>query len=280
MAAAVCKKKAMTIAIAACAIAALTCVMGWFAGRYLPGIPETIGPSDGPDFLPATRLADGSSYESVDIEAGESAELSGIVVSREAIGTDAAILGRYYQFLGSDPWQVLKGDESWEAVIPDFAFRIADAKVVSRQTIEEWYPHLFEVPGAALEYDDHRMKFAVIEFDLSNRSDEDFNMFVPWLWGDDLVHDGDGPMLGMGVNMYILEELYGEATESVNTKQYELEEGWGTVASGETRRFTLLYPLYRSMFETDEEFEHVDASQLFVQIPDCASKTIYRFHLG
>lgn len=273
-------RKAAVVAVAACAILVLTCIMGWFAGRFIPGSPEIKELSDGPSYMPAAVLSDAATYEPAYIDAGSPAELSGIAISEGSIEDNDLIQGRFIQFLGPDCWQVLKSDDSWEAVIPDFTLQVKDAKVVSGQTIEEWYPHLSDLPDALYGYGECKTRFAVVEFDMTNRSEEDFGLFIPWLWGEGLLPEDGAGVLGMSVDKYVLEELYGTPQNSPDTKEYELEDGWSTVSPGETRTFMLIYPLYRTMFATEDDFENADASRLYLQIPDSGTKTIYRFRLG
>lgn len=297
------KHRAIAIVASVCAIAVLTCVMGWFAGRFIPGSPTVKDPAEGPESLCISRVVSDAQYMSHDVGAGEWLDLSGATISGEALDDDAVILSRLLQFLGEDPWAILKRDDSWQATLPSSELRVVNARVVSAEAFEEWYQDREYLQQMLAYYDDYQTKFVMIDVEFANKSDEDLDPIIPWLWGDtiyssDLEGDssseevrGDSDKdfgekarfelpIGVSMGSALLEELYGEPPEDSSPTQRELRSGWGLVSAGDSRVYTLVYPVYRSMFESQQEFDNIDLSQMYLQIPDCGTKTIHRLRLS
>ena len=297
------RQRISAIVASVCAIAVLTCVMGWFAGRFIPGNPTMKEPAEGPRAMDISWLMSDAQYTSHDVEAGNWLDLSGATFSGEELDDDAAIQSSIHQFLGEDSWAVLKSDDPWEAVMPSSEIRITNARAVSAESFEEWYQDYDYLQQVLAYYDEYQTKFVVVDVELANKSDEEFGVIIPWLWGDavDLssveedrtpeeVREGakgdadsraqHGLPLGVTMGSSLIKELYGEPSDDATSTQRHLQDGWSSIPSGDSRTYTLVYPVYRSMFASQGDFNNIDLSQMYLQVPDCGTKTMYRLRLG
>lgn len=297
------KHRVIVIVASVCAIAVLTCVMGWFAGRFIPGSPTVKEPAEGPEPLYISRVASDAQYTSHDVSAGDWLDLSDTAFSGEELDDDAAIQSNILQFLGEDSWAILKSDDPWEAVVPSCQIRITNARAVSAESFEEWYQDYDYLQQVLAYYDEYQTKFIVVDVELANKSDEELGVIIPWLWGDafelsnaegDCVSEaarngadegsGDearhGFPLGVTMRSSLIKELYGEPSDDETSTQRHLQDDWSSIPSGNSRTYTVVYPVYRSMFESQQEFDNIDLSQMYLQIPDCGTKTMHRLRLG
>ena len=297
------KHRAIAIVASVCAIAVLTCVMGWFAGRFIPGNPTVKEPAEGPESMDISWLISDAQYASHDVSAGDWLDLSDTAFSGEELDDDAAIQSSIHQFLGEDSWAVLKSDDSWEAMMPSSEIRITNARAVSAESFEEWYQDYDYLQQVLAYYDEYQTKFVVVDVELANKSDEELGVIIPWLWGDafdlssaegdcpsEAAWNGEGESSGdaarhglpLGVTMgsSLVKELYGEPSDDATSTQRHLQDGWSSIPSGDSRTYTVVYPAYRSMFASQGDYDNIDLSQMYLQIPDCGTKTMHRLRLG
>ena len=284
------KRLAIAVACVCCALA-LTGIMGWFVGRFLPGEPAMKQLLPGPEDPCIVSVASGAKAEDFDVVEygiGTSASLSGLTVGSDVLDDDAAIVAGYLPYLGDDAWAIVKGDGAWRAAIPNCSLRVADARAVSEESLIEWFPRLKELPFILANYEEYQTKYVVVEMEFSNASQAPMTFFIPWLWGDSLMSGGvegagretEACTLGVSIGRALIEELYGEEVGNPNSVQHELQEGWDVVEPGRTRTFTLIYPLYRSMLPSQEAFDGLDMSQLYLQVADGDLRTLHRLRLG
>ncbi len=225
------------------------------------------------------------------------------MLSGDELDDDAAIQGGFHQFLGEDSWEILKNNELWQAKVPPSEIRVTNARAVSAESLEEWYQDREYLQQVLAYYDEYQTKFVVVDMELTNKSDEEFDLIFPWLWGDAIelpvVEENCAPEeaednrdedfndefqcnspLGVNMGVSLIKELYGELpNDSVSTQRHR-EDDWSLVPAGESCTYTLVYPVYRSMFESQREFDSIDLSQMYLQIPDCGTGTMYRLRLG
>lgn len=280
-------KKHLWISLAI--ILAITLVLGWFVGRYLPGVPQ----DPQPDML---AIAEASiphgtltsiAVESVeDIAPGSIMRVEGITRGEKYTAKEINVVSAYdwrtkEVTVFAEAIEIEPDPESewYDIEYPPFEIAVNDAKVLTYESFVDWYPDFESYPtGGSMR---PGSKFVLVETTVTNLSEtQSLDLGDVQLWSDDLVqiypdHMGNSYSLSWDALKCINGlPVFQEAGEVVDMS-------WLTVLEpGETRTMTFPYQVFREAFTDGAAFDELDLSRFSLDIYDYDPATVYRFHLG
>lgn len=265
-------------------VVAMTVALAWFVGRFVPGQPQVAEDAEGPESMPIECMvdaADASAYESVEVPAGDAFVMSSVALSSDVVAAEAQSANGYLLLGGEGTMAAAKAGEPWRYDFGSVELSVAGSRIVSNETLSEWYPHYADYVSGMTNYGEYQTEFVIVDVLMRNASDEDMGAVpFPWLWGNAVMRDSDESILGATMNEVFMRELYGEPADSATTRQHDLPEGWASLAAGETRSFTFVYAVFPSMFHESIAIDNALLSSLYLQFVDPDARIKYQFLLG
>ncbi len=256
--------KQRRIAIGTTCLVAAALVMGWFAGRYIPGQPHE------PESNLQEIMAPDSQRPAANVEefkAGVTMELPQLLQgdAHELSDTDVASVPE-------EATESAKKLGSWERTLPSLNIAAVQSRVVSARSIADWDP---SARTGDVVLDDAKTVLATVA--ITNTSDQPFAAWwrtlpTMTLWNDNLVN-GDNT-LGAGVRLDV------SALFVVNNN-FPNEEGTNVLSlnPGETKQITLPFLVTRNALVDQGAFESMAPSNFCIQTADYATATTYRLQL-
>lgn len=273
------KDRIMRRAFCAAALIVVTFLFVWFVGGFIPRQPHVSEPESGPRSLGFHALGSLADSAIVEVPFGEEGVLESLTFESE--GVDSSLMGELQTALsvhGVLPAE--KAGVSWRFDMADMRFRIVDVKVVDGVSFEQWYPHYADMLYGLSDYGLYETKYVVVKAKATNAGEESEAIVFPFLWSAGFARAHSPGFLGTSTTPLLIEEMNGSPRMSSDTRQYELEEDWNICEPGYEREINLAFPVYRSMFASEDAFDNLEARDFALQFFDCDPAILYRFMLG
>lgn len=252
---------------AACMVAAAL-VMGWFAGRYIPGQPME------PQQAPMSGLTEGSGIvaaETVELPRGSTLQLRGIVQGL-AFKPDTAKFPREVK-------ESYEQQGEWEYACPDVDLSVVETSVAPTKSFAEWN-HQYRSGVGEWTYNDSIL--VTVTLSITNASKERVSILrkLPelTLWSDNLAYVDD--VMGAGA-------LVDNAFTFINDPLPEYVanpnvEGGGQFVNlepGESQTLLLPFKVNKNNLKDQTAFDNLNPSDFCIQTSDYATATTYRLWL-
>lgn len=273
------KTRIARMAICAAALVVATFLFAWFIGGLIPGKPQVSGPSPGPDSIKLCSAPTLADADLVEVPAGETAIMESATWESDDFN-DSLLSELQVALAAHGVLSAEKAEEAWRFDMSDMQFQVVDAKVVDRDSFEQWYPHYADMLYALPGYGSYETKYVVVKATVGNLGEVSEVIVLPWLFSPKFAQAGSAGFLGSSTTPLLVEEMQGSPQESSDTRQYALEEGWNVIEPGSACEVDLAFPVYRSMFSSSDDFDDLGVEDLALQFADCDPEVVYRFMLG
>lgn len=253
-------KRALAGAVSLIAVAL---VMGWFAGRYIPGTPKAPEAPFGDGLYSKTGY---SADEIVDLAPGSTLKLRDVTLGVAYAGRPDEIA----LHIPSESEEGWREQGLWEYDAPAFDLTVREIKVITTASFADWYPEYAGLNNPV--YDSS--KLVAVSAVLVNASNEpvelreDFPAHNFTLWGENL--DYIDQSLGAGA---VLDGAYYFANEFFRFGQQT------TLEPGESVEITLPFKVNRNSLKDPGVFDDLDPSDFCLQLIDYRPCTAYRLWL-
>lgn len=264
----------------------VTLMLGWFAGRFIPGEPRDlrtvpsyrIYPSDSATYIPVSEVEETAF--------GSSARIEGLKQGAKYTETQPCAItsvernGERRMFIEElDTRHPDMRDK--ETAYPSFEIVIEDARAVSFGAFAEWHPDFIERGGAMEEgLVPDLAKIVLVDATVTNLSDDQAFRFDSFLLASDAFNQISPGCLGNGCNMS--DTVFNVMSDVPQPQNGEASDYLSliSVASGETRSLTLPYVVSSSYFVDAADFDELDLARFSLEIGDYATGKLYRLALA
>lgn len=267
--------------IVGCAVALVivTFLFAWFVGGLIPAPPRQGVSASAPDEAPIRRLDALEHAEVAEVAFGEAEIVDSSTLTSDAF--DDSLIGDVQATLAMHgALSSVKAGDPWRVDMASLRFQVVDAKVVDKEAFEQWYPHYADMVHGFPGYEEYEAKYVVVKAAIGNVGEEAEAVVLPWLWSSKFSGADFEGLLGIATTPLLIEEMQGTPQESSDTRQYVLEEGWNIYEPGRTRDIVVAFPVYRSLFSSEADFDDAAAEDFALQFVDCDPARLYRFALG
>lgn len=260
---------------------ATTLVLGWFAGRYIPGEPQSPQPDSEREKYPAGNATFIAVGRAVDTPFGETANIEDLTQGWEYTPTKPSVLQNWDPSLDESP--ILEVDYPPDPrsgmdhiAFPPFEISVEGVKTLSSAAFSEWYPDFGQDATLA------KLESTVVLVDVTvtkQASSQVLDLSHVQLWSDRLtqtVPDCIGN--GYAVSWSALESLNG-IPRPMAGDYYDVSQLLA-IESGATRTLTLPFQVFRNAFVDGAAFDELDISQFCLEFYDYDPPTVYRLWLG
>lgn len=276
--------KRTRILLCVCCVAVFLLTMGWFAGHYIPGQPNSPASQDSGarevsavgvrsemivdtvvetafgDSLNLTGITQGKAYSRGDFDESEWAMVPDDVKPFVEAGLP---LLSVQKGSGEGPWSRYLRVAS---DLPTFSMKVTGARTVSSASFAEFYPAYL----SAFDYDPDKT-VVLVDIEASNPSLETAATIpILNLRCSDDASDANVSQSEIGMDKHLLGALYPANPEDAGITCNAHDESWNALAPGETRELTL--PFLMSSVQPE-------LSRWNVQIFDYSPIICYRFSL-
>lgn len=254
--------RSMRIAIGTVCLIAVALVMGWFAGRYIPGTPHEPEPRVGDGLYSETGYA---ASEIVDLAPGSTLELRGITQGFLYAGRPSEV-----EQTPSELVDFYKESGIWEYESPDIDLSVSEVKTITAKSFAEWYPEYAGTYRPVYE----GSELIAVTVSIANVSD---SLIEQWyklplehvtLWSEQLDYIDDS--LGAGA---VLDDAFVFANADYD------RESLLHIEPGETQKLILPFKVNKNALKDQDAFEDLDPSDFCLQLIDYDSGTAYRLWL-
>ena len=257
-------KKTTRIAIGTTCLIVVALVMGWFAGRYIPGEPEepaastsdVLAFSSGHVATHAVDFAGGSTMKLPSLLQGDAYEINEEHLDESLIESS--------KFFGA-----------WERRLPSLDVAAKEVRTVSAQSFADYNPGYYDWRKVL---DDGTMVLVTAE--LANTSDEPYSTWwhtLPTftLWNDALANGDDAMGAGIALDIQALYLLNPTSIPSDAGETPPLLD----IAPGESQQIVLPFRVTRNALANPAAFDGLDPSSFCLQTADYGTATVYRLWL-
>lgn len=252
---------------AACMVAAAL-VMGWFAGRYIPGQPME------PQQAPMSGLTEGSGImatETVELPRGSTLQLRSIVQGF-AFKPGTAKFPREVK-------EAYEQRGEWEYACPDVELSVVETAVASTASFAEWNP-LYRSGVGEWTYNDSML--VTVTLSITNASKERVTVLrkLPelTLWSDNLAYVDD--VMGAGALVdsafTFINDLLPEYVANPNV---DGDGRYIDLEPGESQTIMLPFKVNKNNLKDQTAFDDLNPSDFCIQTSDFATATTYRLWL-
>lgn len=265
--------------VGVCLVLLATLVMGWFAGRVLPGDPNSLPQDTETNKYPNKYNSVVRSVQDVDVVQGDSLLIEGLTQ------------GHKYTQPELSKFDEIKNSPYFSFDYGALTLAVGETKVVSGKAVKEWYPDS-SIPDTSIDPrfrgSDLPGKAFLVTVMATNMSQTE-TLHVPslTLWSADFNQVADVMGAGAYPSIILTSLLYPRNSPDDVADSAELgapyefnNDEWLNLAPGETREIVFPYYVYRNSFADGAAFDNVDLTKFCVEANDYDPGIRYRFWLG
>lgn len=274
------------VAIGILLLLVVTLVLGWFLGRYVPGVPRELRPEILESY-PMGRATYVPVSEIVEVSRGSVMQIEDLTQGEKFFTNRPMVCYSYDTQKNERSVEVLewgslidRASEKYVVKFPSFEARVDDARVLTLEAFSEWYPDFIERGGARGEgLTPSESKIVLVDLTVSNFSDQQsFNLDGFQLASDAFRQIAPGCLgNGYSITYGVLESL--NRLPHVDAGESRDYASLLAIKPGETRSLTLPFHLSRNAFSNDGNFNSLDLTHFDLEIDDYERGKVYRFAL-